>query len=41
MGEVRSKLNSAGLQTYDCLNPTLMDLIATASANEAGTYKSK
>ena len=32
MGEVRSKLKSVGLESYDCLNPTLMDLIAAYSA---------
>src|SRR5277367_4870621 len=29
MGEVRSTLKGAGLETYDCLNPPLMDAIAT------------
>lgn len=28
MNEVRGKLNSVGLETYDCLSPALMDLIA-------------
>ena len=29
MGDVRKKLNSVGLETYDCLSPALMDAIAT------------
>lgn len=28
MEDVRKKFKSAGLETYDCLSPTLMDLIA-------------
>lgn len=39
MGDVRSKLNSVGLQTYDCLSPTLMDLIATYTAKQSGALK--
>ena len=41
MDEIRGKLQSAGLQTYDCLSPTLMDLLATHSAKAAGTFKAK
>jgi S-(hydroxymethyl)glutathione synthase len=39
MGDVRSKLNNVGLQTYDCLSPALMDLIATYSAKQSGALK--
>ena len=31
MGEVRARLRELKLEPYDCLSPTLMDLIATAS----------
>jgi len=31
MQEVREKLNGVGLESYDCLSPTLMDLIAAHS----------
>ena len=31
MGEVRSRLRELKLEPYDCLSPTLMDLIATHS----------
>ena len=41
MGDVRKKLNDVGLQTYDCLSPALMDLIAKYTAKQAGTFKSK
>jgi len=36
MDEVRSKLKSIGLETYDALSPPLMDAIATWTAQEAG-----
>ncbi|KAJ9150244.1 Glutathione-dependent formaldehyde-activating, GFA [Pleurostoma richardsiae] len=36
MDEVRSKLKSVGLETYDCLSPPLMDLLATHTAQKAG-----
>ncbi|MFC4313437.1 S-(hydroxymethyl)glutathione synthase [Steroidobacter flavus] len=36
MGEVRSRLNELGLTPYDCLSPTLMDLIATHTAKAKG-----
>lgn len=32
MGEIRGKLKSVGLESYDCLSPTLMDLIAVYTA---------
>ncbi|KAK5168610.1 uncharacterized protein LTR77_005919 [Saxophila tyrrhenica] len=41
MDDVRSKLQGAGLTTYDCLSPALMDMIATAAAKKAGTFKAK
>ncbi len=37
MDAVRSKFKSAGLETYDCLNPGLMDAIAGYSAKKSGT----
>lgn len=36
MGEVRGKFKSVGLETYDTLSPTLMDLIAAYTAKKAG-----
>ncbi|KAJ9293378.1 hypothetical protein DTO271G3_7874 [Paecilomyces variotii] len=36
MGEVRGKFKSVGLETYDALSPTLMDLIAAYTAKKAG-----
>lgn len=39
MAEVRKTLNDKGLDTYDCLNPTLMDILATQAAKLKGTYK--
>ena len=41
MGEVRKQLKTFGLEPYDALSPDLMDLIATATAKQAGTFKSK
>lgn len=32
MGEVRGKFKEVGLETYDCLSPPLMDLIAAYTA---------
>jgi len=29
-------LKSAGLEPYDCLNPTLMDVLATFAARKSG-----
>ena len=37
MGEVRSRLKELGLEPYDCLNPGLMDAIATHTAKAKGT----
>ena len=36
MGEVRAKFQEQGLQSYDCLSPELMDLIAAHTAKKAG-----
>ncbi|SQD78230.1 hypothetical protein [Moritella yayanosii] len=33
MTAIRSRLNALGLESYDCLSPTLMDVIATHVAN--------
>ena len=41
MGDVRKKFKDVGLETYDCLSPDLMDLIATYTAKQAGTFKAK
>ncbi|WLS81123.1 S-(hydroxymethyl)glutathione synthase (plasmid) [Erwinia pyri] len=38
MDEVRSSLNKLGLETYDCLSPALMDVLAAHTAKEKGTY---
>ncbi len=39
MTAVRGRLKELGFETYDCLNPTLMDIIATWVAKKAGTLK--
>ncbi len=36
MGEVRRHLHDIGLEPYDCLSPTLMDVIATHTAKQKG-----
>ena len=36
MGEVRSRLKELRLEPYDCLNPPLMDAIATHAAKQKG-----
>jgi S-(hydroxymethyl)glutathione synthase len=36
MGAVRARLKELGLEPYDCLNPPLMDLIATHVAKSKG-----
>ena len=36
MEAVRGQLRQAGLDTYDCLSPALMDLLATFAAKKAG-----
>ncbi len=37
MGAVRARLKDLGLEPYDCLNPALMDAIATHTAKAKGT----
>jgi S-(hydroxymethyl)glutathione synthase len=37
MDAVRGRLKELKLEPYDCLNPTLMDLIATHVAKQKGT----
>jgi S-(hydroxymethyl)glutathione synthase len=36
MGAVRARLKELGLEPYDCLSPTLMDLIAVNAAKAKG-----
>ena len=36
MGAVRARLKEIGLEPYDCLSPTLMDLLATHTAKQKG-----
>jgi S-(hydroxymethyl)glutathione synthase len=38
MSDVRQKLRDKGLEPYDCLSPTLMDILATHAAKAKGTY---
>jgi len=40
MGAVRSRLREIGLEPYDCLNPPLMDALATHAAKLSGVLKS-
>jgi S-(hydroxymethyl)glutathione synthase len=39
MGAVRSRLKEIGLEPYDCLNPPLMDALATHAAKLSGVLK--
>lgn len=39
MGEIRRHLHDIGLEPYDCLSPTLMDVIATHTAKQKGVLK--
>ncbi|KAI2603650.1 putative glutathione-dependent formaldehyde-activating enzyme [Hypoxylon sp. NC1633] len=39
IGEVRERLHDIGLETYDCLSPALMDLLATHAAKKSGALK--
>lgn len=41
MGGVRSRFGELGLQSYDCLSPDLMDLIAAHTAKKQGVVQSK
>ncbi len=36
---IRKRLKALGLEPYDCLNPGLMDHLATAAAKKAGTFR--
>lgn len=36
MGDIRRQLHDIGLEPYDCLSPTLMDVIATHTAKQKG-----
>ena len=36
MAGIRAQLKSAGLEPYDCLNPVLMDVLATFAAKKSG-----
>ena len=38
MGAVRARLKDLKLEPYDCLSPTLMDLIATHTAKARGVF---
>ncbi|ACD19476.1 S-(hydroxymethyl)glutathione synthase [Paraburkholderia phytofirmans] len=37
--EVRQTLRDKGLEPYDCLSPTLMDVLATHAAKAKGVYR--
>ena len=39
MGAVRGRLKELGLEPYDCLNPPLMDALATHAAKLSGVLK--
>jgi len=39
MQEVRQTLQEKGLVPYDCLSPTLMDILAAHAAKAKGTYR--
>ena len=39
MPAIRARLKELGLEPYDCLNPGLMDYLATEAAKKAGTYR--
>ena len=39
MGSIRAQLKATGLEPYDCLNPPLMDFIATWTAKKSGALK--
>jgi S-(hydroxymethyl)glutathione synthase len=39
MADVRQTLRDKGLEPYDCLSPTLMDILATQAAKAKGTYR--
>ena len=39
LADVRTTLREKGLEPYDCLSPTLMDILATQAAKLKGTYR--
>ena len=39
MKGIRKKLQGLGLEPYDCLSPTLMDILATNTAKLSGALK--
>jgi len=39
MADIRSRLHSVGLETYDVLSPTLMDVLSTFTAQKSGALK--
>jgi S-(hydroxymethyl)glutathione synthase len=39
MAGIRSRLKEVGLEPYDALNPTLMDVLAIHAAKKIGTYR--
>jgi S-(hydroxymethyl)glutathione synthase len=39
MDDVRSRLHSIGLETYDALSPALMDALSTFAAQKSGVLK--
>jgi S-(hydroxymethyl)glutathione synthase len=39
MGAVRAQIKELGLEPYDCLSPAIMDLLATHTAKQKGTYR--
>jgi S-(hydroxymethyl)glutathione synthase len=39
MPAIRKRLKAIGLEPYDCLNPGLMDYLATSAAKKAGTLR--
>lgn len=40
MDGIRASLKAKGLEPYDCLNPPLMDALATHAAKAKGTFRS-
>jgi len=39
MDGIRARFKELGLEPYDCLNPVLMDALATFTAKKMGTFK--
>ena len=39
MDGIRARFKELGLEPYDCLNPPLMDYLATVAAKNAGTFQ--